>query len=158
MDSKDNRKRIISLNTLPKLIELSSRDIKIDFLTNILWAISEIIKEKPPQATKILKIMPSFFQTNDEHVIQEALKILNTLSNGSPKQINKVIKTGLLPRVLELIYHSINDIKYSALKILGNVASGDDDHTQYVIDLGMLEKIEKLFQSYVKKPMKKEII
>lgn len=81
---------------------------------------------------------------------------MSYLSDGGEERIPCIIRTGVIPRLVQLLKHPNVAISVPCLRTLGNVVTGNDDQTQIVIESGALDALNELIYSK-KKTVRKEV-
>eukprot|EP00744_Colponema_vietnamica_P014511 GILI01020309.1.p1 GENE.GILI01020309.1~~GILI01020309.1.p1 ORF type:complete len:354 (-),score=32.14 GILI01020309.1:188-1249(-) len=81
-------------------------------------------------------------------VVSDALWALSHICDSdhgeSEELIQPVIKTGVVPKVVELLSSPHACIQIPAMRIIGNICSGSDQHTLVVLKAGFLQQIKQL--------------
>jgi len=160
-DSATFRDMILRAGGLPGMATLVTPDARQSLLRNTAWAISNLCRGKPqPPSEQVLPILPTLVKLlghTDEEVLADTLWALSYLSDDHDgnKKISAVVKSGCLPRVVQLLMHKSVPVKIPALRVAGNVVSGDDSQTQAVLDCALLPALVNLL-SHPKKSLRKE--
>jgi len=146
---------------LQAMARLCVQDARLSLLRNTAWAISNLCRGKPqPPADAVLPMLPTLVNLlthSDDEVLTDVLWALSYLSDDHDgnKKIGAVVKSGCLPRVVQLLLHRNPNVKVPALRVAGNVVSGDDAHTQAVLDCSLLPALVTLL-THSKKSLRKE--
>ncbi|CAG9318942.1 unnamed protein product [Blepharisma stoltei] len=162
-DSVRSRDKIIEAGGINKLLEIikNREGIEIQHLSTLVWTISNLCRGKPSPShdlmTKVIKIIPDLFATNNEDILSDSCWILSYMSDGYTEHIEELISLNLLPALVELLSNPIVKIQIPALRTLGNILTGNDQQTEKVILLGLIDKIAPLLTSK-KRSLRKEAL
>eukprot|EP00831_Metopus_contortus_P064651 TRINITY_DN57848_c0_g1_i2.p1 TRINITY_DN57848_c0_g1~~TRINITY_DN57848_c0_g1_i2.p1 ORF type:complete len:364 (+),score=56.01 TRINITY_DN57848_c0_g1_i2:3-1094(+) len=88
--------------------------------------------------------------TNDARLLTDASWTLYYITLHSEKCTSKVVKLGLVPRIVELLAHTDSRISLPNLRILGGITTGSDEQTQKVLDSKGIEGLAPLLKSKYK--------
>jgi len=141
------------------LLRIFQTPIKQTTLRNATWTLSNLCRGKPkPNFLKVsscLPVLAKLVHSEDVEVLIDALWALSYLSDGLDEHIQTVINADVVPRVIQLLLHSLPTVQTPALRISGNIVSGNDAQTQFMISHGFLQALGTLLNS-PKKPIRKE--
>uniref|UniRef100_A0A672FAK0 Importin subunit alpha n=1 Tax=Salarias fasciatus TaxID=181472 RepID=A0A672FAK0_SALFA len=146
---------LIACNAVPALLACISPDTPLGFLHNLAWTLSNLCRSKDPYlpGSVVQQMLPSlimFLHLSDKNILSEACWAFSYLSDGENDRIEVVVRTGIIPRLIELLNHEDTyctlSIVAPALRTVGNIVSGSDAQTQVVIDAGFLEVLPKLLR------------
>lgn len=123
-------------------------------------------------------MLPSLIQLlhlSDKDILSDACWAVSYLSDGDNDRIDVVVKTGIVPRLVELMSHeelsvmvvfvdhsapitkpqtfghdlidvNLSDLQTPALRSIGNIVSGSDLQTQMAVDAGVLNILPQLMR------------
>jgi len=78
------------------------------------------------------------------NILIDACWALYYITSGRGEKVSAIVKTGIIPRLVELMSHEEPKIALPAVRIIGGLTSGSDENTQKVIDSGALPKLKTL--------------
>ncbi|KAK9884563.1 hypothetical protein WA026_007406 [Henosepilachna vigintioctopunctata] len=139
------------LSDLLGLISHYSSQIPISLLRNIVWAISNLCRNKNPQPNfeivkEALPVLAKLLQYKDKDVLADCCWALSYLTDGSNEKIQAVLDTGLIVTLVELLNCDENTVLTPALRAVGNIVTGNDTQTDMVIAAGALKYMPRLLQ------------
>lgn len=151
-DGAQARDLLLDLGTLPQILSLIQPNMPTTFLRNIVWAISNLCRNKnpPPDFEKIkicLPVLAKLIHSSDIETLGDICWALSYISDGHNDKIQAVVDTGVVPRLVELLDAQETTVLTAALRTVGNIATGNDIQTDCVIQAGVLHKMKKLLQS-----------
>jgi importin subunit alpha-1 len=161
-DSVQYRDLVLAHGAMEPLLRLLQTQRKPSMLRNATWTLSNFCRGKPaPEMSLILAALPilaNLIQSSDEEVLVDTCWALSYLSDDKTEnnaQIDAIIRSGLVPRVIELLGHESTAIQQPALRTIGNIVTGTDEQTQTVLDGGALPYLLRLLSS-TKRLIRKE--
>ncbi|KAF6002008.1 Importin alpha subunit (Karyopherin alpha subunit) (Serine-rich RNA polymerase I suppressor protein) [Cyanidiococcus yangmingshanensis] len=161
-DSVQYRDLVLAHGAMEPLLQLLQTQRKPSMLRNATWTLSNFCRGKPaPEMSLILAALPvlaQLVQSSDEEVLVDTCWALSYLSDDKTEnnsQIDAIIRSGIVPRVIELLGHESTAIQQPALRTIGNIVTGTDEQTQTVLDCGALPYLLRLLSS-AKRLIRKE--
>eukprot|EP00798_Chlamydomonas_sp_ICE-L_P019231 gene19231-25856_t len=158
-DSPTCRDHVLEHGALPALLEQFTEHAKVTMFRNAAWTLSNFCRGKPAPPFQItrtaLPSLNSLVRSADEEVLTDACWALSYLSDGDNDRIDRVLESGVCPRLVELLMHPCTTVLVPALRTVGNIVTGNDLQTQHVLSNGLLMPLLKLLSS-PKKSIKKE--
>eukprot|EP01084_Bolivina_argentea_P101134 181377_1 len=139
-----------NINTQPQLA----------LLQNLTWTLSTLCNFQPFSDWKYfqltVQILLVMITSNDPKILQYVCCTCSCLSyicdqhtHNGETEINAIVNSRLLNRLIQLSDHLEEKIRHAALRTIGNIVSGSDKHTQKVINCGVLKKLKYLINDDV---------
>ena len=123
----------------------------MSLLGTIVFTISNLCKGSPsPYATLtndfVYPMVALLDKPITEEITMDVLWAISYLSNGDGEQIEFVIASGVLSKLIKFLANNFK-CKMPIIQILGNFASGNDSQTQVVLDSGIFNHLAGLLSS-----------
>lgn len=115
------RDYVINLGVVQPLLSFIKPDIPISFLRNVTWVIVNLCraKEPPPPINTILEILPALnvlIHHTDVNILVDTVWALSYLTDGGNEQIQLVIESGVVPKLIPLLSHV--EVKVSTIYLI----------------------------------------
>ncbi|KAK2714351.1 importin subunit alpha-4-like isoform X2 [Artemia franciscana] len=161
-DGAQLRDYVISLGVVDLLLTFVLAEIPISFKRNVAWVIVNLCRNKdpPPPIETITKILPALdvlIKSNDSNIVVDSAWALSYLTDGGNNQIQIVIESGILKRLVPLLAHREVKVQTAALRAVGNIVTGTDAQTQAVLDENVLMYFPNLLQHPKEKIIKEAL-
>nr|XP_018910193.1 PREDICTED: importin subunit alpha-1-like [Bemisia tabaci] len=150
-DGPGMRDYVLEHNCMTAILKLIVPEISLNFLRNVVWTISNLVRNKnpPPKFSTVSECLPTLnklLNHEDESVITDTCWALSYLTDGTNEKIQAVIEAGVVPRLVQLLGHPNANILMPALRTCGNIVTGDDVQTDCIINAGALRFLEALLK------------
>jgi len=158
-DSPKFRDMVLQAGGLQAVIDLTSRSDRTPLLRNAVWTISNCCRGKPPPAHDLvaaaLPVLSRCLNSSDDEILTDTCWSLSYLTDGNDQQIQSVLNTGVLQRLVALLQSRNNAVVAPALRTVGNIVTGNDEQTAFAISTGVVPTLMRLL-TYPKKAVRKE--
>jgi len=149
-DGPNFRDLVLQSGGLVPVMQLFSDGTKISMMRNATWALSNLMRGKPPPTLEwVVPALPTLHQllnSSDSEVLTDAAWALSYLSDGADERIQAVVQSGVCQRLVELLSHPSSLVQTPALRAAGNVVTGNDEQTQAMLQFGLLTPLATLLQ------------
>ncbi|KAK4883597.1 hypothetical protein RN001_006916 [Aquatica leii] len=150
-DGPQKRDLVLNIGIMMDLLKLIKPDISISLLRNIVWAISNLCRNKnpPPDFTLVqpaLPVLAKLLHHSDKDVLADTCWALSYLTDGSNDKIQTVLETGLVDRLVQLLANQEINVLTPALRAVGNIVTGNDVQTDTVLSAGILNVLGRLLE------------
>jgi len=167
-DSPACRDLVLKYGAMEPLLDLCKdrSPLKLTLRRNLIWTISNLCRGKPKPKFELvipaltLPVVSWLINCFDEEVLVDACWALSYLSDdhsGANIFIEACVKSGVVPRLVELLTHSSVAIQTPALRTIGNIVTGSDTQTSAVVQANALPALRQLL-SHGKKGIRKEAV
>lgn len=159
-DNVEFRDILLNQGILPPLLLNMNQPANMSLLGNVTWTVANLCRGKP--SPSIASVSPAMqpladLLTHDVSidVLLDAVWGLSYLSDGDEYNIGRVMKTGVVSKLMEFMENKSSPLLTPTIRCLGNFVTGNDEQTQAVIDAGILKHLSSLLES-PKKAIRKE--
>ena len=133
------------------MLALIKPDIKIEMLRNVTWIIGSLCQNKNPHPPcKVIKQcitnLARLIYHSDREVQAYACWALSYLTDGSNNHIQRVVDSGVIPRLIQCLESGHLQVVTPSLRSLGNIMTGTDVQTDEVLNCNVLPIIAKLLE------------
>merc|ERR1712226_1270974 len=161
-DGPSLRDYVISMNVVKPLLQFINPDIPITFLRNVTWVIVNLCRNKdpPPAPATIQELLPALCESirhDDTNILVDTVWALSYLTDGGNEQIQMVIDSGVVAKLVPLLSHREVKVQTAALRAVGNIVTGTDDQTQTVLNYDALSHFPQLL-NHAKEKINKEAV
>uniref|UniRef100_A0A2P2I4A8 Importin subunit alpha n=1 Tax=Hirondellea gigas TaxID=1518452 RepID=A0A2P2I4A8_9CRUS len=166
-DGPDLRDYVISQGVVEPLLNFLkpgrfSADIQLGFLRNVTWVIVNLCRNKdpPPKPDIIAQLLPALnvlIHHTDPSIQVDTVWALSYLTDGGEKNIQLVIDSDIVAKLVPMLSHSEVKVQTAALRAVGNIVTGTDEQTQVVLNCGALSRLPGLL-THVKEKINKEAV
>jgi hypothetical protein len=139
------------------------RPATMTLLGNAVWLVSNLCRGKAatrkPFSSQFINPLICLLGENNllKEVYVDILWCLTYLSDGDNDQVELVLKTGVVPRLMEFLeWNSDQLMMMLVIRILGNFISGTESQTQQVLDAGILRHLANFLGTGVSRNVRKE--
>lgn len=156
------RDYVISLGVVQPLLTFINPDIPISFLRNVTWVVVNLCRNKdpPPPVQTIREILPALNMLichTDINILVDTVWALSYLTDGGNDQVQMVIDSGVVSKLVPLLSHREVKVQTAALRAVGNIVTGTDEQTQLVLNCDALSHFSALLQ-HSKEKINKEAV
>ncbi|KYM97417.1 Importin subunit alpha-1, partial [Cyphomyrmex costatus] len=143
IDTPYARDIALSCNSLPILIDFIKPDTSITLMDNITWLLSNLYQKTATRTSKemehILPVLNRLLSIENDYIISDTCRILSYLTDGSKSNVQAIMETGILPKLLECLTSEKKGIFFPTLLTIRNIVEfGDDAYKDDVITAGGL--------------------
>ncbi|XP_067007914.1 importin subunit alpha-3 [Anabrus simplex] len=161
-DGPQLRDYVISLGVVHPLLTFIKPEIPISFLRNVTWVIVNLCRNKdpPPSVHTIREILPALnmlIHHTDINILVDTVWALSYLTDGGNEQIQMVIDSGVVSKLIPLLSHKEVKVQTAALRAVGNIVTGTDEQTQVVLNCDALSHFPALLTHQKEKICKEAV-
>jgi len=161
-DGPHLRDYVIQLGVVQPLLTFINPEIPVSFLRNVTWVVVNLCRNKdpPPPVQTIREILPALsmlIHHSDTNILVDTVWALSYLTDGGNEQIQMVIDSGVVAKLVPLLSHREVKVQTAALRAVGNIVTGTDDQTQTVLNHDALAHFQALL-NHAKEKINKEAV
>ncbi|KAG5338964.1 IMA5 protein, partial [Acromyrmex heyeri] len=135
------------------LVDLIKPDTSVIFMDRISWLLSNLCLRNPPLSLELIKpLLPVFdrlLNSENNSIISDTCRILYYLTDGVNDNIQAIMETGILPKILDCLISKMKSIFIPAWFTVRNiVVMGDNTQRDAVISGGGLSRLRSLYWYY----------
>ncbi|XP_045472495.1 importin subunit alpha-3 [Harmonia axyridis] len=139
----------IDLGVVEPLLSFIKPEIPISFLRNVTWVIVNLCRNKDPPPPKktietILPALNALIHHTDCNILVDTVWALSYLTDGGNDQIQLVLDSGVVAKLIPLLSHKEVKVQTAALRAVGNIVTGTDAQTQVVLNCDALSHFPAL--------------
>ncbi|KAG5307630.1 IMPA3 protein, partial [Pseudoatta argentina] len=135
------------------LVDLIKPDTSVTFMDSISWLLSSLCLRNPPLSLELIKpLLPVFdrlLNSENNSIISDTCRILYYLTDGANDNIQAIMETGILPKILDCLISKMKSIFIPAWFTVRNiVVMGDNTQSDAVISGGGMSRLRSLYWYY----------
>jgi hypothetical protein len=158
-DSTTFRDLVLRSGAMRPMLAQFQMSANPSLLHNATWTLSNFCRGKPrPDFELVRMAIPTLTQLlyqQDDEILTDACWALSYMSDGEDVNIQCVVDSGVITRLIELLGHPKDSVKTPALRTIGNIATGNDVQTQILLNHSLLPSLLPLM-SHPKRNIRKE--
>lgn len=160
-DGHPLRDLLNKMGLIPALVKWFPSLTSLSAVRNLAWTVSNLCRGKPQPALKVvlpaLPLLTGLVCSADDEVVTDSLWAFSYISDGTNDNIDAVLSSGCLERIVTLLDHPSPNVVTPALRTIGNLVTGDDSQTEMVLSTKFLAKAKALLGTE-RKGIRKEMI
>lgn len=130
------------------LLPLINESTPVDFLKKITWIIVDLCKKPIPieSIEDICSAVNILMHQTDENILIDAVVAVSHLTRKSVDQIQLVIDSGILSKLVPLLGHHNEKLRKAALNSIDHITSKSEKQMQTVLDYQILKYFHKILR------------
>ena len=161
-DSVQCRDLVLQSGAMPALLAIGQTftdQSRLSTVRNATWTISNLCRGKPApnfdMVSSALPLLSRLVFSQDKETVTDACWALSYLSDGPNDRITAVLRSGVAPRLVDLLGTPEQSVQTPALRAVGNIVTGTDEQTQFIINLNIIPHLLTMLD-HPKKNIRKE--
>ncbi|KYN35444.1 Importin subunit alpha [Trachymyrmex septentrionalis] len=143
----------LEYDAISLVVDLIKPDTSVTFMDNISWLLSNLCQRSPPLSLELIRpVLPVFdrlLSSENNNIISDTCRILYYLTNGVNNNIQAIMETGILPKILNCLISKMKSILIPAWLTVRNIAvMGDNTQRDAIILAGGLSRLRSLYWYY----------
>ncbi|KYM94635.1 Importin subunit alpha-2 [Cyphomyrmex costatus] len=143
IDTPYAREIALTYDVVRHLVDIIKLDTSITLMDGITWLLSNLCQKNRPlslgNTKSILRVLNCLLNIENDYIISDTCRILSYLTDGSKSNVQVIMGTGILPKLLKCLASCKKSIFIPALLTVRNIVEfGNDAHKDAIITAGGL--------------------
>ncbi|XP_018377927.1 PREDICTED: importin subunit alpha-like [Trachymyrmex cornetzi] len=143
----------LQYDAISLLVDLIKSDTSVTFMDNISWLLSNLCEKNPPLCLELVRpVLPIFYHllnSENDYIISDICRILSYLTDGVNDNVQAIMETGILPKILECLISRKGSISIPAFITIRNIVQiGNDAQRNAIISAGGLLYLRTILKHY----------